>query len=241
MTNRDLKNHAYHTIKEKLINCEYSPGTLLNEAQLAVELGFSRTPVREALSSIEQEGFVRILPKKGVYVTEVTLNDVMQIFQARLEIEPVTICMAGPALPRGELLALREKFMGEEPDVRVGFRLDTAMHLFLIEHCGNRFIIDMMRKVFDENTRVIISSKQNEIKIHDARREHLELIDLLLEQDYARAAQAMRAHVEACKAAALDFFYHMQPFSAQPTGSYKQHLLGELTEDIGEAALGTGL
>lgn len=225
MTNRDLKNRAYHIIKEKLINCEYRPGTLLNEAQLAAELGFSRTPVREALSSIEQEGFVRIMPKKGIYVTDVTLNDVMQIFQARMKIEPVAIEMAGPLLPRSELLSFREKFLGDEPDIRVGFRLDTAMHLFIIEHCGNRFIIDMMRKVFDENTRVIISSKQNEIKIHDARREHLEIIDLLLEQDFERATNAMRVHVEACKAAALDFFYHMQPFSAQPPGAYRLHLL----------------
>lgn len=212
MTNRDLKNLAYDILREKLINCEYRPGTMLNEAQLSSELGFSRTPIRQALTRIEQEGFIRILPKKGIYVTDVSLNDVRQIFQVRLEIEPVALRMACPSLPCEELESYRNRFLGKEPDVRADFRLDTAMHLFIIEHCGNRFIVDMMRKVFDENTRVIISSRQNEVKIHDACKEHLEVLDLLIERDIDKAEEAMRSHIENCKKAALDFFYNVQAY-----------------------------
>ena len=164
------------------------------------------------------------MPKKGIYVTDVTLNDVMQIFQTRLEIEPVTLRLAGPALPMAELLNFRESFSQEEHDVSNGFRLDTAMHLFIIEHCGNRFIIDMMRKVFDENTRIIISSKQNEAKIHDARIEHLEIIDLLIEKEYSRAQQSIYTHIENCKKAALDYFYNLQGHSIQPVTTYKNQL-----------------
>lgn len=164
------------------------------------------------------------MPKKGIYVTDVTLNDVMQIFQTRLEIEPITLRMAGPILPEKELEYFYENFSGEEPDVGNGFRLDTAMHLFIIEHCGNRFLIDLMHKVFDENTRVIISSKQNESKIHDARVEHLEIIKLLINQDYDQAQQAIYAHIENCKKAALDYFYTMQSFSSQPVTTYKNQL-----------------
>jgi DNA-binding GntR family transcriptional regulator len=224
MTNRNLKNLAYDILREKLINCLYKPGTMLNEAQLSVELGFSRTPIRQALNRIEQEGFIRTLPKKGIYVTDVSLNDVRQIFQARLEIEPVALRMAGPSLPEKELVSFQKRFMGEEPDVLVDFRLDTAMHLFIIERCGNRFIIDMMHKVFDENTRVIISSKQNETKIHDACKEHLEVINLLLERDYEKAEKSMRSHIENCKKAALDFFYNIQSYASQAPDNYKTYL-----------------
>ena len=187
-------------------------------------MGFSRTPVREALNRIENEGFIRIMPKKGIYVTDVTLQDVMQIFQTRLEIEPITLRMAGPNLPMEELLSFRESFSKEEHDVCNGFRLDTAMHLFFIEHCGNRFIIDMMRKVFDENTRVVISSKQNEKKIHDARVEHLDIINLLINKDYAKAQESIFTHIENCKRAALDYFYNLQSFSVQPMATYKIQL-----------------
>ena len=128
--NKDLKNHTYCILKERLVNCIYPPGTLLNEAQLAADLGASRTPVREAISRLEMEGFVKIMPKKGIYVTDISLNDVLQIFQTRIEIEPIAVRLAAPHLPREELLAFCGKFKGEAPDIQNGFRLDTAMHLF---------------------------------------------------------------------------------------------------------------
>ncbi|SHI14626.1 FCD domain-containing protein [Sporobacter termitidis DSM 10068] len=164
------------------------------------------------------------MPKKGIYVTDVSLNDVVQIFQTRLEIEPVALRLAAPYLPEKELLYFKESFNRDEADFHCGFRLDTAMHLFIIEHCGNRFIIDMMHQVFDQNTRVIISSKQNKTKIHDARKEHLEIINLLMDNSVEKAQTAMYAHVENCKRAALDYFYNLQAFSSQPAPTYKTQL-----------------
>lgn len=224
---RDLKNRVYELLRERLIHCEYPPCSMLNEAQLSEELGVSRTPVREALNRIEHENLVRIIPKKGIYVTGVGINDVLHIFEARLEIEPVALRMSAPLLPEDQLLEFKAKFMGEEPEVRAAFRLDTAMHLFLIEYCGNRYIIDMMRKVFDENTRIIISSKQNEAKIHDARREHVEILDFLLNKEYELAQKAVRLHIERCKKAALNFFYNFNAFTANNSETTYRSLLHE--------------
>lgn len=222
--NRDLKNHAYNILKERLINCIYQPGSLINEAQLASELVLSRTPVREAISRLEMEGFVKIMPKKGIYVTDIMLNDVLQIFQTRFEIEPIALKMAAPHLPKEELQNFCSKFQAPVTDIQNSFRLDTAMHLFIIEHCGNRYIIDMMRRVFDENTRIIISSKQNQTQIHDAKQEHLEILTQLLDGRYGEAEKNMRRHIENCRHAALDFFYGMQTHMAAPDCTYKKEL-----------------
>ena len=222
--NKDLKNHTYCILKERLVNCIYPPGTLLNEAQLAADLGASRTPVREAISRLEMEGFVKIMPKKGIYVTNISLNDVLQIFQTRIEIEPIAVRLAAPHLPREELLAFCGKFKGEAPDIQNGFRLDTAMHLFIIEHCGNRYIIDMMHRIFDENTRVIISSKQNQVQIHDARLEHLDILNSLLDKDTERAIALMQSHIENCRKAALDYFCSIQTYMDSPSLTYKNQL-----------------
>ena len=222
--NKDLKNHTYCILKERLVNCIYPPGTLLNEAQLAADLGASRTPVREAISRLEMEGFVKIMPKKGIYVTDISLNDVLQIFQTRIEIEPIAVRLAAPHLPRKELLAFCGKFKGEAPDIQNGFRLDTAMHLFIIEHCGNRYIIDMMHRIFDENTRVIISSKQNQVQIHDARLEHLDILNSLLDKDTERAIALMQSHIENCRKAALDYFCSIQTYMDSPSLTYKNQL-----------------
>ena len=222
--NKDLKNHTYCILKERLVNCIYPPGTLLNEAQLAADLGASRTPVREAISRLEMEGFVKIMPKKGIYVTDISLNDVLQIFQTRIEIEPIAVRLAAPHLPSEELLAFCGKFKGEAPDIQNGFRLDTAMHLFIIEHCGNRYIIDMMHRIFDENTRVIISSKQNQVQIHDARLEHLDILNSLLDKDTERAIALMQSHIENCRKAALDYFCSIQTYMDSPSLTYKNQL-----------------
>jgi len=204
---QNLKLQAYTILKEKIVSCKYRPGSMLNEAQLAAELGFSRTPIREAISILEMEGFLRIVPKKGILVTDILLGDIVQIFQARMEIEPIALKLAGPNIPQDELLAWIEAFQSDAPSVECGYQTDTAMHLGIISHCNNAYIIDMMKKVFDKNTRIIVCSTQNKAHMQQARKEHLEILDCLLRQDLEQASTKMRAHVAGCRNAAMDFFY----------------------------------
>lgn len=219
-----LKNHAYQQLKDKLVDCVYPPGCILNEAQLANELQFSRTPIREAISKLEMEGFIKVLPKKGIYVTDISLNDVVQVFQTRVEIEPIALRLAASHLPLEELINFCKKFNDPITDIQNSFRLDTAMHLFIIEHCGNHFIIDMMRRVFEENTRIIISSKQNQSQVHDAKEEHLEILNKLIDGKYADAEQCMINHIKSCRTSAFDYFYNNQLYSAAVENTYKKEL-----------------
>ena len=204
---QNLKLQAYSILKEKIVSCEYSPGSMLNEARLATELGFSRTPIREAISILEMVGFLHIVPKKGILVTDILLSDIVQIFQARMEIEPVALKLAGPNIPREKLLTWKEMFLTDAPSIEHGYKTDTAMHLGIIGYCNNAYIIDMMKKVFDKNTRIIICSRQNKEHMQEARKEHLEILDGLLCEDFDLAAAKMRAHVAVCRNAAMDFFY----------------------------------
>lgn len=61
---KGLKDQTYNILKERMVDCIYPPGSLINEAQLATDLNLSRTPIREAISKLEMEGFVQILPKR---------------------------------------------------------------------------------------------------------------------------------------------------------------------------------
>lgn len=225
-TKKNQKNALYLELKDRLINCIYPPGSMLNELQLAEEFAVSRTPIREAIGRLEADGYVRVLPKKGIYVTDISLNNVHQIFQTRIEIEPLALRLAVPHLAMEELLMFRKRFTDEEPDISNAFRLDTAMHLFLVEHCGNRYIIEMMRKLFDDNTRIVIASKQNQVRIHDAKREHLEILNSLIEkEDPEKTARLLRTHLETCRRAALDYFYSLEYAPLVPQSSqYMQEL-----------------
>lgn len=219
-----LKETTYQLLKEKIIDCVYPPRSIINEVQLANELELSRTPIREAISKLELDGFVKVLPKKGIYVSDITLNDVIQVFQTRVEIEPIALHLAASRLPMAELVSFCQKFNEPVADIQNSFRLDTAMHLFIIEHCGNQYIIDMMRRVFEENTRIIISSKQNQTQIHDAKEEHLEILNLLIDGKYVEAEKRMREHIATCRKYALDFFYNNQVYTSVSDNSYKKEL-----------------
>ncbi len=207
MKNSNIKSQVYNTLKQRLVNCEYSPGSFLNETKLAEDLGCSRTPIREALRQLEFDNLVKIIPKKGIYVSDIYLSDVQQIFQTRLEIEPITLQMSYENISDDLLYAFREKFSSGGGDIKNSYKLDTAMHLCLIEHCGNRYLVEMMKKVFEDNTRVIISSKQNREHIEEAKAEHIGILNALIAKDISRARELMYTHIQGCRKAALDYYY----------------------------------
>jgi DNA-binding GntR family transcriptional regulator len=229
MAKQVFKQRAYAEIKKKLINCDYKPGTWLNETALSVELGISRTPIREALTLIEQEGFISIKPKKGIFVSEISLTNVKQVFQARKELEPVLLRIATPRLPPEKLAEFRERFTGKAPPVQDAMWLDAKMHLFIIEHSGNRFFIEIMYKIFEENMRIIISSRENQAEIHDARAEHVEILDLLIAGKIEDAVKAMVEHLRHCERAALESFYNSSHVDSLLLPSHYQTSLTQMS------------
>ena len=91
----NLKTLAYNTIRNKIVTCQYAPGTFLNEEQLTTELSLSRTPVRDALGRLEQEGLLEIRPKCGILVRPLTLNDIDMTFEVRMLYEPYILTHYG--------------------------------------------------------------------------------------------------------------------------------------------------
>lgn len=95
-----LKLQAYQYLKTKILNCEYRPNEFLNEQKLCAEMGnISRTPMRDALGRLEQEGLITILPKKGLMVSGITEEDVHSMFEMRLLVEPYALRTYGADIP----------------------------------------------------------------------------------------------------------------------------------------------
>lgn len=220
--NEGLTNKVYETLKKRLIMCEYKPNSVINEAQIATELGCSRTPAREAIIQLVRQGFLQIIPKKGIYVTAITANEIMQIFQARKEIEPVALRMGISKLDDEVLRDFLGKFTNKKKDVIDAFKLDTAMHLYFVECCSNDFIIDMMHSVFDKNTRIIIASTENKLHVDESRREHVDILNHLLNKRYDEACLELSEHIDHCRIAALESFYSSNEKPRAMT--YKEYL-----------------
>ncbi|MCF0237676.1 MAG: GntR family transcriptional regulator [Sphaerochaetaceae bacterium] len=220
-SNEGLTKRAYDIIKNRLIDCTYKPDSMLNEAQISEEIGSSRTPIREAIIQLEKEGFLRVLPKKGIYVSPITANEIMQIFQARKEIEPTCLLSGRANIDMAVIKNFKERFSAFEKEVIPSYKLDTAMHLYIVESCRNEFIINMMHAVFDKNTRIIIASKENQLHVQESKKEHIEILDALLEEDFYRAQKALSNHIDHCRIAAMDSFYSNNSMKFE---SYKDYL-----------------
>src|SRR5262245_26168466 len=83
-----LRNEAYDAIKRRIITCAFRPGEYINELQLSSLLEIGRTPVHQALDRLMVEGMVEVIPRKGVMVKPVSLNEMLQVIEVRLINEP---------------------------------------------------------------------------------------------------------------------------------------------------------
>lgn len=196
----DLKKYAYTEIKRRIITCEYSPGSLLNEQFLSNELNISRTPIREALNRIEHDGLIRIMPKKGIFVEEITMANISQIYQARSLLEPFVVQTAGPALSKEKLKEFLQLCTGPVNDDKglILSNIDTELHLYLVDNCYNKYIINTMHKIWEQNTRIQFFTN-NRARFEGAREEHISLIGNLIEGNIEAAVNIMREHIENCR------------------------------------------
>lgn len=205
--NENLKELAYETIKKKIICCEYRPNTFLSESLLMKEIDASRTPIREALNKLEQEGLVTIIPKKGIMVTALSLSEVNMAFDTRILIEPYILERYMEYLDRAELARMEEVFRkmlegAADPD-EFG-RMDDAFHRLLTGVCTNKYLNMSLAHVFDQSMRIRLLAGVHIWERHkEAAREHVEIIEDVQSGDKERAKAVLIAHLNASKTAAV--------------------------------------
>ena len=209
ISDKGLRSSVYRQMLDKLISCEYRPGSLLNEAQLAEEYQVSRTPIREAINRLEQQGYLRVMPKKGIYVNDISIQDVLQVFQCRIELEPLALKLAVNRLDVAVLLELKQKYIHSgDLDYLSHYYIDMEMHHYFVNQCGNRYIIEMMDRVLNDNLRITIASKQDNNLVHDANEEHIKILESLIKQEPVEIAMdLLEKHLRICCMVAMDHIH----------------------------------
>lgn len=205
MKNETLKDKAYKYIKSKIINCEYAPGDFLDEKTLIKEINSSRTPIREALNKIEQENLIKIIPKKGVFVTEISLKNIYDVYQARNLIEPTTIIIYGNNYDKSKLTEFKSSFQKENLKSNDFYKIDDRFHEYIVNISKNSYIINLMNDIRVQNQRIrIITGKSHDF--NNSVNEHIEIIDSILNKNYTEAEQLMKKHIELATNRTLNVF-----------------------------------
>ncbi|MBR4798064.1 MAG: GntR family transcriptional regulator, partial [Oscillospiraceae bacterium] len=97
-----LRTIVYRQLLEMIVSCKLAPGSFVNEDMLMEITGTSRTPVREAVQRLEEDRFVMVFPKRGIYVCELSTKGLREIFEIRRLIEPFIIRQYGMRIPRDD-------------------------------------------------------------------------------------------------------------------------------------------
>jgi DNA-binding GntR family transcriptional regulator len=193
-----LKLYAYNTIKEKIIRCEYPPNSFLNEEILKNGLHVSRTPIRDALSRLEQEQFIKILPKRGILIKGITIEEVNQVYEMRLLIEPYVLNKYGSTISPGiysEFKRFFSRSVQRLPTETVNQK-DDDFHSMFINASNNPYLLRASEFPFVQNARLrILSANMGKERLKSSQNEHLQIIQLCCEKNWKKAAAALDEHL----------------------------------------------
>lgn len=188
-------------LRAAVISGELAPGSLYSVQTLATQLGVSRTPVREALIKLAQQGMVRFERNRGVRVLLTSLHDLEEVFALRLLLEPAATRRAVDRLDAAQLKELRRTFAHMEraaksDDEFTMFEHDRRFHRVLLEAAGNARLAGIVDGLRDMVLRRGVSTARESRSLDDIVAEHRVILDLVEDGDAVGAAEAMRAHVE---------------------------------------------
>jgi DNA-binding GntR family transcriptional regulator len=194
---------AYSVLKERVLTCEYAPGSALNEGRLADELGISKTPVRQALAMLAHEGFVEVLPRQGYRVRDLSIADVQEIFNLRLLLEPAAAAMAAEhatAEQLQELRALAEEHDCEgDEDFRRFVTQSRAFHVKLAEASGNGRLAATLTHLLEEMQRLYLSGIDIRSGVAQQQGDHKDLVAALLKGNHHLAHEIAVRQIESSR------------------------------------------
>lgn len=201
-TSFSFKNKAYAALKNVIVSMDIYRSRndiRLDERQLAQDFGISRTPVREAMAQLEREGFVRSVPRRGVYIVRKTKKEVIELITAWAALESMAARLITENAIDADIAALRRMFatfengqilahLDEYSEVNIQF------HQAIIQMSGNSVLIQMAENLFTHMRmirRKTIVEKDRAIK---SIRDHMNIIEALEARDTARAEELVRTH-----------------------------------------------
>ena len=204
-----LRDVVFVTLRRAIQNGVLQPGERLMEIQLSRQLGVSRTPVREAIRKLEQEGLVITSPRRGAVVADITKADLEDVLEVRTVLEELAVRKACLRMGSKELAMLRQASEDFEECVRLGdlpacARSDEAFHEIISSFSGNRRLIHILKNIRGQVYRYRLASLKNKEMHPDLIREHRQLCDAISRADADAAAAIIRGHIERQRLAILE-------------------------------------
>jgi DNA-binding GntR family transcriptional regulator len=199
---------AYALLKQALTTLAYKPGDYLNTANLMDQLALGRTPINHALHRLSTEGLVQIIPRKGVMVSPLSIDDALELIDVRLANEILCARLAAAKINPAELQRL--KSLAREFDEAVNSRnltevmnLDRLFHEQIALSARNQILAEILKVLHARSQRFWAISLAIEGHLSEVQEEHQAIIKAMARSDPDAAAAAVQAHVLSFRRALL--------------------------------------
>lgn len=199
MATPSLSQQAYQAIKHKIVSLELPPGAVIDENALRDELGLGRTPIREALKRLSLEKLVIIVPRRGMFVTDIGITDLKRLFEVRVALESLAARLAAergrPFHWHQMQLALDRMPDRDSADNETLIAIDEACHHIMYQAADNEFLADTLTTMYALSLRLWYFSLTKIGRMHSTILEHQDILDALRDGDADRAACLLEEHI----------------------------------------------
>jgi DNA-binding GntR family transcriptional regulator len=194
---------AYKYLKNKIQTCEYIPGQEIYEKQLFEELGYGRTPIREALLTLKKENLIEVFPRKGMIVTHITTKDVNELYQMRKLIDQNIAVEYMSFYSKKDLMEFDKLFkldsLNKDNSLQAAidyYLLDIKFHTYLITQANNSFLNKTYKTLMEKQFRLaIFGAKINSTQRQSNYGQHRAIINSILTENEKEIRKNITEHI----------------------------------------------
>ena len=195
-----LRDVVFQSLGEAILKGDLRPGERLMELQLAAKLGVSRTPIREAIRMLEQEGLAVTIPRKGAEVARMTEKDMEDVLQIREALDDLAVQVACDKITQEQLERLMATMKNFELAVQAGdlskiVAYDVEFHDVIYEATDNPKLVILLSNLREQIYRYRVEYLKEKENYPMLIVEHEEIVQALKQKNKERVADAMRNHI----------------------------------------------
>ncbi len=195
-----LRDVVFNTLREAILKGELQPGERLMELQLAAKLGVSRTPIREAIRMLEQEGLAITVPRKGAEVAKMTLKGMEDVLEIREALDELAVQLACVRITEAQLELLKERKQEFELSLKSGrlkaiAEADEKFHDVIYDATGNPKLVNLLNNLREQIYRYRVEYLKKAENHPILIREHDAIYQALINRDSEAAILSIREHV----------------------------------------------
>lgn len=196
-----LRDLVFEALRDAIIKGTLKPGERLMEVQLAEELGVSRTPVREAIRKLELEDLVVMIPRKGAYVSGISLKGIADVFEVRAAVEALAAGLAAERITAEELeelerILVKKAEIIEANDLDRLVEIDTLFHECLYQASRNGKLVQIINNLSEQIHRFRSTSLASPGRMKEALEEHRKIVEAISERNITLAQALAQEHIE---------------------------------------------